>query len=178
MEIKICIKCNLEKSLEDFHRTNRALNKLSSWCKQCKKEYDVIYRQSDKIQNLYHSQDYRDRKAEYRKYRDQVEPREQIINSLRSRSKQYNLPFNLEVKDIIIPEYCPLLEIKLERKPYGKRGSFQANSPSVDKIIPELGYVKGNIMVMSMKANAMKYNASIEELKIFSKNVLKIFKDD
>lgn len=64
---------------------------------------------------------------------------------------------------------------KLERKEYGLGKSFQPNSPSLDKIIPQLGYVKGNIIVMSMKANIMKANATKEELINFSKNILKIF---
>ena len=38
-------------------------------------------------------------------------------------------------------------------------------SPSLDRIIPEKGYVKGNIIVVSLKANTMKNNATIEEIK-------------
>lgn len=39
------------------------------------------------------------------------------------------------------------------------------DSPSLDRIKPELGYVKGNIRVISFKANSIKNDASIEELR-------------
>lgn len=166
------------KSLEDYHKDKRTKDNLYKWCKECKKEYDKKYRKTDKVKNLYKSISYRNRKREYKKFRSESDPRLQMFISAKSRAKQNNLAFNIQLEDIIIPEYCPLLDIRLERKPYGQGGSFQANSPSLDKIIPELGYIKNNIMVISMKANAMKYNATIEELKTFSNNILKIFTDD
>jgi hypothetical protein len=92
-----------------------------------------------------------------------------ILERAKRRSKKYNLPFNIDISDIIIPEFCPVLEIKLERN-YG--GSANDNSPSLDKIIPYLGYVKGNIRVISHKANTMKNNATEEELKLFCKNII------
>jgi len=46
------------------------------------------------------------------------------------------------------------------------------NSPTLDRLVPELGYVKGNIRVISYKANAMKSDASIQEIEKFSKNVI------
>jgi hypothetical protein len=39
------------------------------------------------------------------------------------------------------------------------------NTPSLDKIIPSLGYVKGNVAVISWKANVMKSNLSIDMLE-------------
>lgn len=43
--------------------------------------------------------------------------------------------------------------------------------PSLDKIIPKLGYVKGNVWVVSNKANRIKSNATIEELELLVKNL-------
>lgn len=43
------------------------------------------------------------------------------------------------------------------------------NSPSLDKIVPELGYVKGNIVVVSLRANQIKSDATIEELQAVAK---------
>lgn len=42
----------------------------------------------------------------------------------------------------------------------------------MDKIIPEKGYVKGNVRVISALANLMKNNATIEQLINFSKNII------
>jgi hypothetical protein len=45
------------------------------------------------------------------------------------------------------------------------------NYASLDKIDPSKGYVIGNLQVISKKANAMKSNATIEELRLFVKNI-------
>ena len=173
--MKICTKCKTEKEDCEFHKDSNKEDGLNSHCKSCKKKYDIKYRKSDKVQDAQKSKGYRDRKKEYHKFRFETDPRLQLLISARFRAKKNNLPFNIEMEDIIIPEYCPILEIKLERKEYGLGGSFQHNSPSLDKIDPELGYVKGNIIVISMKANVMKHNATKEELKLFSENIMKIF---
>lgn len=47
---------------------------------------------------------------------------------------------------------------------HGHSGYFD-DSPSIDRIIPELGYTKGNIRVISNRANLLKSNATIEELQ-------------
>ena len=172
--MKRCTKCKKDKDFSDFHVFKNSKDGYYTHCKKCKKKYDKEYRKSNKIQSLYKSKKYRDRKKEYRKFRDK-DPRIQLLISAKARAKKNNLPFNITLEDIVIPKYCPILNIRLKRKPYGQRGSFISCSPSIDKIIPKLGYVKGNIMIISMKANVMKCNASLSELITFSKNILKLF---
>ena len=165
--MKICNKCNVEKPLEDFHTCKANKDGKYNTCKACKHSYDLEYRK--KIGNKYYSKE--KAKNKYRK-----NPIGSLLNSIRHRSNKNNIPFNLEREDIIIPEFCPILEIPIFMKPY-KEGTFSfcPNSPSVDRIIPSLGYVKGNIQVISMKANIMKSNATLEELITFSKNILKLY---
>lgn len=90
-----------------------------------------------------------------------------LVQSARNRAKKYNLPFDITHEDVVIPEFCPYLGIKLV--PFS-----EWSSPSLDKIIPELGYVKGNIQVISTKANTMKNNATQDELVRFAESVLKM----
>jgi hypothetical protein len=72
----------------------------------------------------------------------------------------------------IAPEKCPCFEV-----PFVERGNgFSPWSPSIDKIDPTLGYVKGNIQVISMLANCMKRDATKEQLIKFSEWVNKICK--
>ena len=86
-----------------------------------------------------------------------------LLNNARSRARYRKVPFNLTVADIFVPEYCPVLGIKLRRS-LGKQGPG-SNSPTIDRIHPDKGYVKGNIMVISAKANRMKQDADIRELR-------------
>jgi len=85
-----------------------------------------------------------------------------------NRARLNNIPFDLNYTDIIIPKLCPILEIPIFK---GEK-KHTPNSPTLDRLVPELGYVKGNVRVISYKANAMKSDASIQEIEKFSKNVI------
>ncbi len=87
-----------------------------------------------------------------------------IIGNIRSRATVNKLPFNLTHEDIHIPDKCPVLDLNLTF--YVDGFSERNNTISVDRLIPELGYVKGNIRMISMKANRLKSNASFEEIEL------------
>ena len=86
------------------------------------------------------------------------------MNGAKQRARKKELSFNIDLDDIIIPEYCPVLDIKLIRH-VGERSGFFDDSPSLDRINPSLGYVKGNVRVISARANLLKNNATIDELQ-------------
>jgi hypothetical protein len=79
------------------------------------------------------------------------------------RAKELGLPFNLELKDIVIPEVCPVLGIPLISNTDGSRVPSH-NSPSLDKMIPGKGYVKGNVAVISYLANTIKNCATADQI--------------
>ena len=95
-----------------------------------------------------------------------------ILGRARQRAKRKDFEFNLEVEDIVIPLRCPILDIEIVRN---KKGDLKDNSPSLDRIDNAKGYVKGNIMVISNKANTMKSNASPEQLVKFARWILKTY---
>lgn len=86
-----------------------------------------------------------------------------MYNSVKGRAKKCGIDFNITMEDICIPVYCPVLGIKLESS-IGK-GMATDNTPSLDRFDPSLGYIKGNVNVISMKANRIKTNSNVDEVK-------------
>lgn len=88
-----------------------------------------------------------------------------MLKNAQLRAKKKGLEFNITIEDIVIPDVCPVLGIPLV-KHFGKgiKGS-QPNSPSLDRIDSSKGYVKGNVRVISWRANDLKRNATIEEVR-------------
>jgi len=89
------------------------------------------------------------------------EPVTYLWNVAKTRAKRNDIPFSISKADIVIPEFCPVLGIKLER---GVRG-FHDTSPSLDRVIPELGYVSGNVQVISFRANRLKSDGTVDEIR-------------
>jgi hypothetical protein len=83
----------------------------------------------------------------------------------KERARIYELAFTITIDDIVIPKRCPILGIPL----IVNENKAGLNSPALDKIIPELGYIKGNIQVISHKANNIKNRATLEELVLLGK---------
>jgi hypothetical protein len=88
-----------------------------------------------------------------------------MYTSAKHRAKKAGIPFEITLEDIIIPEYCPVLNIPIFTTP----GESCPNAPSLDRFIPELGYVPGNVTVISFKANTIKNNATTEEIQMVTK---------
>lgn len=88
--------------------------------------------------------------------------------SAKERAIKNNLPFNISVDDITIPSHCPILGIAIAPS----KGKVGPNSPSLDRKNPSLGYIKGNVWVISYKANTMKNDANRETLISFAEWVL------
>lgn len=86
-------------------------------------------------------------------------------NALKCRAKKEGIPFNLTLEDLEIPDVCPVLGIRLKDWGENNIGGYKDDSPSIDKFIPELGYVKGNVAIISFKANLMKRDATLEEVE-------------
>jgi hypothetical protein len=82
----------------------------------------------------------------------------------RSRASKGGYPFTISLSDISIPSTCPVLGITLKRHK-GTRSGPSDTAPSLDKMVPSLGYVPGNIRVISMRANRIKTDATADELR-------------
>lgn len=90
----------------------------------------------------------------------QDDARQVLLNNSKQRARRANMEHNLEIEDIIIPEFCPVLGIKLAQE---KRDS-KYSGPSIDRIDNTKGYTKDNIVIVSCRANLLKKDATIQEL--------------
>jgi hypothetical protein len=85
------------------------------------------------------------------------------------RATNKNLPFDIELSDVcelvVDLEVCPVLGIPFN----WKNPVMSYDSPTLDRMVPELGYVKGNVAVISLRANMIKTNATSQEVgKVYS----------
>lgn len=85
----------------------------------------------------------------------------QILKSARRRARLNGWGFDLELSDIVIPYVCPIFGLPLQKGDKKRH----ASSPSLDRIDSSKGYVKGNIWVISWRANELKFDATLEELE-------------
>jgi hypothetical protein len=85
----------------------------------------------------------------------------QKIIQLRAKAKKYNIDFDIDASDIHLPEKCPIFGIVLRKS----TGRLSNCSPSVDRVDASKGYVKGNVVVVSNKANSIKREATISDLR-------------
>ena len=92
-----------------------------------------------------------------------------LLNYARRNSRRRGEKCDLVVEDIVIPEYCPLLGIKLETS----SGSKRDTSPSVDRIDSSKGYTRENVWIISQRANRIKNNSTIEELRMIYEGLLR-----
>ena len=87
-----------------------------------------------------------------------------LVTSAKTRAKKKDITFTITKDDIVIPDTCPILGITLCRN----EGLHKDNSPSIDRIIPELGYVPGNVRIISWRANRIKCDATPTELMLIA----------
>lgn len=131
--------------------------------KQYNKEYVTKNKDaySKRANDFYHKN-----KERIKKRRKEIRlqnPELSILKRALRRSKELSLTFDITIDDILIPAKCPILGIELATD-----GEVRSR-PSLDRIVPELGYIKSNVQVISHKANTMKSNATPYELLNFAK---------
>jgi hypothetical protein len=94
--------------------------------------------------------------------------RYRIWCNVKKRAKNKGIIFGLKIEDVPkIPKYCPVLGIKIKKN---SMSSPLDSSPSLDRINVEKGYVVGNVRIISNRANRIKSDASINELRLILKD--------
>jgi hypothetical protein len=131
-----CRTCHIEKPLTSAHfRPHQNGQGFRHQCRKCTDKRSVEY---------------------FRTHIKKI-----MVQSAKHRAKRDNVPFAITEDDFAIPECCPALGVKLRQ---GSRYDHSA-APTLDRVVPSLGYVPGNIRVISHRANLIKNNATVHELQ-------------
>ena len=148
--MKICKKCNIEKPIDNFHNSKGWKDGKYYHCKECVSIDKKKYYPSERVSKI-------------NKYKEEKinNPEILLFRNAKSRASKKKLPFNITLEDISIPKICPVLGIELSTT----NNSCEDNSPTIDRFIPEEGYIKGNISVISARANRIKNDATISEIE-------------
>jgi hypothetical protein len=155
--VRTCRVCKVDKPLTDYYNDRRSPGGRSTWCKPCQKQW----RTTNTVRRC-------KRARELKRAKWDENPKLAWVlrayQSASSHAKQCNVPFTVTKADIawVVEDICPVFGTPLRYE----RGSGQRteNSPSLDRVKPELGYAKGNIRVVSWRANRLKSDATVEEL--------------
>ena len=186
--MKRCTKCGVEKDESEFHRSLNTKDSLTHKCKTCCSVYSKAYYKTNRDKVRASTQKWaeanRDRKnaskqkwseanrekanahskrSRMRAHRDPTVKARNMVNSSKARAIKAGIPHSITFKDLLpIPNTCPVLGVPMVLSGEQNHGAIA----SLDRLIPELGYVKGNVCVISRRANTLKSNATIEELEL------------
>lgn len=104
-----------------------------------------------------------DERQDYAKSKYYKDLARSMYQNAKGRAKRNGIPFEIVLEDVVVPTHCPVLGLELVwRKGDGRMND---SSPSLDRMVPDRGYVPGNVSVISWKANRLKSNATTAELQ-------------
>lgn len=106
-----------------------------------------------------HPLDLKAKLAARKKFLRKHDPVAMMLESSKVSAKIRSLPHTIKRADLKLPTHCPVLGIKL-----GSCGKDD-NSPTIDRVNNDLGYVPGNVRVISWRANRLKSNGTLEEFE-------------
>lgn len=141
-----CFHCKQILPEGQFYKKENdgSYGKKTNLCKSCTQEAGRRY--------------YHNKKEQYERRRKE-NPIKALLKNIKARAKANNIPFDLTEEDLTLPKTCPVLGIDII--PFDNSD----NSPSVDRFVPHIGYVKGNCQIISKRANSIKNNATLDEIE-------------
>lgn len=157
---KYCPKCKQDKPVAEFSAERKRGDGLRGLCKVCDRQNTSAWMKKNRAKQTQKMREYRKARPEYfAQYRLERKPKDIFLRA-RSRASARNIPFNLTPEDIVVEKYCPMIGCGVELV-YGKGVQVKA-SASLDRIVPSLGYVKGNVIIICASCNRRKYDHTPE----------------
>lgn len=92
------------------------------------------------------------------------------LRRLRKRNFNNGLDFHITT-ELLVELYesqegkCFYTDVFMEIPIYGENNGRNNLGPSIDKIIPKLGYTEGNLVLCTLRSNVIKSNCTIEEMR-------------
>lgn len=179
-QTKICSKCGRELPLSAFNRGN-SLYGRRSFCRECEHSIqnspEYVARRRKNTLKRRESLEYilKSNNADTdRRHNNDTSLKLCLLRVAKQRAKTKGLDFNIDITDINLPDKCPLLNIPLSSF-YGEATN---NSYSIDRIDSSKGYIKGNVWIISKRANTLKGNATLEELEMLVKNLRRRIREE
>lgn len=172
--MKSCTKCGMNKNVSEFSFVKNGQSRRKARCKKCHGATARVNYHKNRNYYLEYAKTSRQDPAVKRRINDRrnaarrENPEITLYRLAKVRARTKGLPFNLEPSDIVIPKKCPALDIELV---WGCARRQIDCSPTVDRKVPALGYVKGNVAVISWRANRLKSDATLDELRAILKYV-------
>lgn len=138
MNTKICKTCGKSKYVTAFYKNRKGLHSL---CKPCYIDRNKKYQETYRANNRFAIR----------------------ARSCKARSEEKGLAFDL-TEDYLMSVWtgtCPVFNTLLKIE--ALRG--EAYHAQLDRVVPSLGYVQGNVVWLSERANRIKDDATVEDLE-------------
>lgn len=106
------------------------------------------------------------RRLSHKKHR-QKNPVKYMLYKAKRRARDKEIEFSIVETDFTnLPTHCPVLGLELI---YHGGGSMEDRNASLDRIDNTKGYIKDNVQIISFRANKIKNDATLKELKAITK---------
>lgn len=183
IERKICNKCNELKSFKEFCKNKECKNGRCNLCKKCFNIYNNNRRRGnqeylkDRREAYHNAQNTTWHKLHIRLKlieRTEKKPyhnRAKIMRRGICVAKNKGIPADLEyftidkiTKMLMESPYCICCRRKLDVNSKFDKIKHD-DSPTLDRFIPELGYIQRNVSILCWRCNNLKRDANINELR-------------
>ncbi len=159
--MQICRTCLEEKPIGDFWKQPVRKDGRQTECRYCMRLRNIKWHAENKERSLSLN------KKAVSKYRSSDNVRA-LLKSAKDRARTAGMKFSLLAQDILIPKFCPVLGIELTYglgRGMGQSLEIRDSRASIDRIDNSKGYTAGNIVIVSYRANRIKSDACVDELK-------------
>lgn len=161
---KTCSKCRVSLALSNFSVQREGRYGRASICKRCNHEHYYQPTKGVRMERHRARRATPEGKARERAWQTgyrRTHRLRRLAHEARRRAIARGIPFDLDYNTLELPTLCPVLGIPITCDSTSRADG----SPSLDRIDNSLGYVAGNVIVVSWRANRIKSDATVDELR-------------